>query len=244
MYKLTVLIPSYNLKTFAKKCVDSIIQQVTNFEFNIVINDDCSSDGTYEYLSSIYSHNKSVTVLKNETNLGYELNTKKIMNMSNSKYIMYLDIDDYLSDSNYIQRAIDFLDKNEEYTCYAGSYKWILPDYKIKPSDGRYFVAFKDTFVNSDLHSYNPALFARVIRNNRMFLQFVHTKSELLHVDWITNYEITEHGYKIHSEIDRWCGYYRITGTGKLSGRSPEYAHKMHIHTINHLNTYYINKNV
>ena len=243
MYKLTVVIPSYNLKQFSKKCIDSFLNQRTSFDFNIIVIDDCSLDGTYDYLHTIYKENKNVIVLQNDRNLGYELNTKKCMNISNSEYTCYLDIDDYLVDVDYLERSIQFLDKNQEYSCVAGSYKHIYPNHEILPSDARYYYPRKEICVNLDFHTCNYALFARVFRNEHEFLDTIKYRTELLHVDWISNYELTMNGKKIKSEIDRWCGYYRITYSGKLSGRCSTYANKMHIETITHLQTYYINNN-
>jgi glycosyltransferase involved in cell wall biosynthesis len=51
--KLTVIIPSYNFENDIEDCVVSVHNQKTNFEFDVVLRDDGSTDSTKEKLKSL-----------------------------------------------------------------------------------------------------------------------------------------------------------------------------------------------
>jgi glycosyltransferase involved in cell wall biosynthesis len=56
---VSILIPTYNSIKFVKPTIDSCLNQKYN-NLEILISDDCSTDGTFEYLSQLYLNNKRV----------------------------------------------------------------------------------------------------------------------------------------------------------------------------------------
>jgi glycosyltransferase involved in cell wall biosynthesis len=90
--KVSVIIPSYNAMSFIQTTMDSVFEQ-TYSNIEIIVIDDGSCDGTYDYLESI---TQGVIVLKNKgkgacaaRNYGLEIST--------GEYIQFLDADDLLS---------------------------------------------------------------------------------------------------------------------------------------------------
>ena len=67
MFKSIILIPSYN----EKKSLKNILNKIDS-KFKVIVVDDCSNDGTYQYL-------KKIEFIKNKTNIGYESTLKKGM---------------------------------------------------------------------------------------------------------------------------------------------------------------------
>ena len=45
-YKLSVIFITYNHKAYVEKALRSVLAQETDFPFEIVVGDDCSTDGT------------------------------------------------------------------------------------------------------------------------------------------------------------------------------------------------------
>ena len=109
--KISVLIPAYNQKVYLKKAIDSVlIQDYANIE--IIISDDCSNDGT-DVMMLQYRDNNKVKYYRNEINVG--INNSKILfyELSEGKYVLILNHDDYFISNNYLTRAITMMEENE-----------------------------------------------------------------------------------------------------------------------------------
>ncbi|MCG4806076.1 glycosyltransferase family 2 protein, partial [Bacteroides uniformis] len=59
---ITIIIPTYNAEHTIEKCVESLLKQVGNFSYQIIILDDDSSDGTLARLEK-YQDNQLVEVV-------------------------------------------------------------------------------------------------------------------------------------------------------------------------------------
>ena len=64
---LSVITPTYNSMRYFKETVDSVLQLGIPYEWILV--DDCSSDGTVEYVQGLARSNANIVLLRNETNL-------------------------------------------------------------------------------------------------------------------------------------------------------------------------------
>lgn len=107
---------TYNLESFVAEALDSFLIQETNFPFEIVIDDDCSSDGTVEVIKK-YMENFPNIIKANlrEKNIGLRMNFLKNMQRAKGQYIAPCDGDDYWTDPLKLQKQVDFLEENEEY---------------------------------------------------------------------------------------------------------------------------------
>lgn len=121
---LTVIIPTYNHEKYVELCVDSVLSQKTLFNFNILISDDCSTDSTWKILQK-YKDIPGLTITKTPKNQGSS--SKRFSNLLTSvksDYVTILDGDDYYIDENKLQKQIDFLQSNSEYSVHStGHYK-------------------------------------------------------------------------------------------------------------------------
>jgi glycosyltransferase involved in cell wall biosynthesis len=60
--KLTIIIPCYNFEKYVKTCVDSILNQKLNFDFEVLIHDDQSTDKTFEVIKQLYSNKSNIII--------------------------------------------------------------------------------------------------------------------------------------------------------------------------------------
>ena len=74
----------------------------------IIVCDDCSTNGVYEYIKSQYGDNKRVTIIQNRENLGLNVSLNNCLKYVNGSYIARQDDDDY-SDIDRIQRQMNIL---------------------------------------------------------------------------------------------------------------------------------------
>lgn len=98
----SICIPTYNRCKYLKENIDEILRQVADSELQnieICISDNSSSDNTKELLesySNISIQNVNIRYQINDTNLGYDINCSKVMNMAKGMYSWLLGSDDII----------------------------------------------------------------------------------------------------------------------------------------------------
>lgn len=120
---------TYNLENFIAESLDSFLMQETDFPFEIVIDDDCSTDGTVEVIEK-YMEKFPNIINANflEKNIGVRMNFIKNMQRAKGKYIAPCDGDDYWTDPLNLQKHVDFLEVNSEYVVTYSSLETIFEE--------------------------------------------------------------------------------------------------------------------
>lgn len=108
---------TYNHEKFITETIDSFLMQITTFPFEIIIGEDCSTDGTMHIIKHYekeYPH--LVNVLTNDANIGMQKNFERTFNSCQGRYIALCEGDDYWTDAYKLQKQITFLENNPEYS--------------------------------------------------------------------------------------------------------------------------------
>ncbi len=107
---------TFNQKAYIKDCIDGFLMQKTNFNFEILIHDDASTDGTQEIISEYelkYPNLiKAILQLENQYSKGIKPLVKYIFPIAQGKYIALCEGDDYWTDPFKLQKQVDFLETN------------------------------------------------------------------------------------------------------------------------------------
>ncbi len=112
---LTVCLITYNQVEYIRQSIDSVLAQKAEFVWNLVIADDCSADGTREILLEYQQRNPSlIHLILQEVNVGPAKNWSDLVDFPKSKFIAYLEGDDYWIDPFKLQKQIDILEKNQD----------------------------------------------------------------------------------------------------------------------------------
>lgn len=121
---VTVWMITYNHELYLEKALDSVLNQKTNFNFNVVIGDDYSSDNTRSIIKSFeYKYPNIIKAVYNESNKGAYYNAhSKTMPLCEGKYIAPLEGDDYWIDPYKLQKQVDFLENNPDYGMVCTDY--------------------------------------------------------------------------------------------------------------------------
>lgn len=115
--KLSVCIFAYNLEKFLAHAIESALSQETDFEFEIVIGEDCSKDSTRAIaLNYQNKYPEKIRVLCNERNLGIMENYSNTINQCRGEFIALMDGDDYWISNKKLQAQFDFLTAHPEFT--------------------------------------------------------------------------------------------------------------------------------
>lgn len=117
MKKLTVVVTTYNQEKFIKQALDSFVAQETNFPFEVLVCDDNSTDNTKKIIQEYATkYHDIVTPIYNEKNKGPVENFIFTLSHVKSQYVALCDGDDYWTDIHKLQKQVDFLDNNTEYS--------------------------------------------------------------------------------------------------------------------------------
>ena len=90
---VSIIIVNYNTKELIKNCIKSIYQYTNDIEFEIIVSDNGSTDGSIEMLKSEFPN---VILIENNANLGFGKANNKGLRIAKGKYIFYLNSDTVL----------------------------------------------------------------------------------------------------------------------------------------------------
>ena len=115
MLDLSIVIINKNYLRFLKKCINSCLNQITNFQYEIIVVDDGSNDGSVNLLRNIKNTKLSFTQTKSE---GIEKAANKGFKKSRGKYVVRVDSDDYLH-KNFAQNSLLMIKNSKKSFVYS-----------------------------------------------------------------------------------------------------------------------------
>jgi glycosyltransferase involved in cell wall biosynthesis len=118
---LSVCLITYNHEKYIRQAIEGVLMQEVDFEWELIIADDCSTDGTRAILTEYKEkYPNRISLILQEKNVGPAQNWLDLITAPKSKYIAYFEGDDYWIDKTKLQQQIDFLEKNPGYTlCHS-----------------------------------------------------------------------------------------------------------------------------
>jgi glycosyltransferase involved in cell wall biosynthesis len=136
--KLSVAMITYNHDRFIAQALESVLAQRVNFDYEIVIGEDCSTDRTREILMDFCRrYPKRIVPLLRDKNVGAMRNLEATLAACRGQYLALLEGDDYWTCEDKLQRQVDFLDEHPDHAicCHraqcvdetGGGQSWISP---------------------------------------------------------------------------------------------------------------------
>lgn len=133
MHEISVLIPLYNRRQYVEDCVDGVLNQ-TFQDFEVIIRDDCSTDGVFEFVKNRYANEFStgkIKIFRNKKNLGESLNIRELLCDATGKYLTILHNDDvYLPKT--LERLFDTAEKYSADVVHTSNFFAVDTDGSIK----------------------------------------------------------------------------------------------------------------
>lgn len=119
---------TYNHAPYIRQCLDGFIMQKASFAFEVLIHDDCSTDGTTEIIKEYETKYpdiiKPLYEIENQYQQG-KPSGSAVWNFprAKGKYIAICEGDDYWIDPYKLQKQVDFLEANPEYSmCFHNAF--------------------------------------------------------------------------------------------------------------------------
>lgn len=141
--KVSIICTNYNKGDWVREAIDSFLNQKTNFDFEIIIIDDASTDHSYELIQEYQNKfPEKVRTFRNEVNLGITRTWKKVCQEAKGQYIARCDSDDFWTDSLKLQKQVDLLDASTDSL-------WSNTEFDMVDLDGN--LIQKDAFANKAL---------------------------------------------------------------------------------------------
>jgi hypothetical protein len=99
MAMLTFCVPTYNRADVLEASLERLVPLAQRYRIPICISDNCSTDRTPEVVAAAASRYDKVVYMRNERNVGPDLNFANVLKMSSTAYTWLLSDDDYLTDT-------------------------------------------------------------------------------------------------------------------------------------------------
>lgn len=167
--KVSVCIFVYNLERFIAKAIESVLMQKTEFKFEIIIGENKSTDRSREICIEYQKKNpERIKILLRERNIGMERNVFNTLKEATGQYVAILDGDDYWIDPLKLQKQVDFMNSNPEFSLCCHNCIILHEDHDILPE------LFhprnqKDVIVIEDIiMSWSMATASMLYRNSMM----------------------------------------------------------------------------
>lgn len=204
---VAIFMISYNQQDYIVEALENVLNQKTNFDYQIYLSDDASTDGTQSVVDSYLRHHpqrNQVTFIKQEKNLGWMPNfifTLQKCQESGAKYIAMCEGDDFWTEDDKLQKQIDLLEANPDVVMACHKYRELHNDGRT--IDCPFFR--KDFFKGNNSFKFSQKDFEEFMRIQTMTIVF---KSDALDLSLSKNYDYYCDTHIKHHILDHGLGIY------------------------------------
>ncbi|MFX0196406.1 MAG: glycosyltransferase [Candidatus Hodarchaeota archaeon] len=246
--KVSVLMVTYNHEKYIVEALDSVLMQKVDFDYEIVIGEDCSTDNTRDILIDYQrKHPDKIKLLLQEQNLGFygKYNFIQAFNACRGQYIALLEGDDCWTSPEKLQKQADFLDNHTEcaicfhnvMVIYDDSQRVSHPFYVQHPNSP--FMQWKPRLISTleDLMKGNFIQTPSVMFRAHLFEKFPDWFFMALPGDWPLHMLNATHGNIGY--LDEIMGVYRIHNGGFWSSKVSIQKLRGEIEVCRFINTHF-----
>lgn len=154
---VSVCMITYGHENYIAEAIEGVLMQKCNFHIELIIADDCSPDNTATVVNRIIKNDTRAHIIRytrHAQNKGMINNFIWALEQCKGKYIALCEGDDYWTDPLKLQKQVDFLEGNENFTLCAHETEIVFEDVPVKekfykkPNTGNFEFAFEDEFDN------------------------------------------------------------------------------------------------
>lgn len=176
---------TYNHAEYIEEAIMGVLNQKVDFDIELVISNDCSTDETDKVIRSIIENCEDggrIKYFSHEKNLGMNPNFLFCVSKCNGKYIAMCEGDDYWIDTQKLQKQVEFLECNKEFGL-------IHTGYKVFTQKDERFTHWKPKGIK------NGSVHLSLLRNNFISTLTVCVQKEL--IDLAKIQQFIDKGYRV-----------------------------------------------
>lgn len=241
--KLSICCITYNHAYYISRTIDSFLQQQIDFDYEIIISDDASTDGTQKIIQYYQiRHAGLIKVIYNQNNIGVWENFTQCLLAAQGEYISYCDGDDYFIYPTKIKEQVEALEQNE--SCSFSFHHVDLVDengnFLRHHSAGRISRKFQTGVINNRTVAGSPLLVAHanslVFRKSALEKKYFSSLKGCTGGDYQLLVLLCKHGdgYFINKAMSAYC-----VNSGSISN-----ARRMSLNTLREIKQTHIVMNI
>lgn len=206
--KVSVTVLTYNLENYIEQCLTSILEQTVNFDLEIIVGDDCSTDKTRAILQDFQiRYPETIRLILREKNIGAIKNYLDTMQQCRGEYIAHIDGDDFML-PNSLQKKADYLDKHPK--CVLVHNRTLLVDAKSHSIKSSSLSRATRGDINNLIIQNGITNSAKMFRRSSLTPESFDTPKYTIGHDWFFDLRLVQYGkicylpdvltaYRIHS---------------------------------------------
>lgn len=166
---VTVCMTTYNHESYIRQAIEGVVNQKTDFSFELLVSEDCSTDNTRNIcLEYAEQYPEIIRLRLPEKNEGSLVNFHNTFRESTGKYIAICEGDDYWTDHLKLQKQVDFLEANPDYgLIYTRAVRYYQRQDKFSRPFGGY-----DPTNFENLLRFNTIPTLSVVGRRNLFLEY------------------------------------------------------------------------
>lgn len=146
--KVSVFVVTYNQEKYIRQCLDSILMQQVDFDYEVVIGEDHGTDHTRAICEEYAAKYPQIRLLSLTENLGIARNWQRVLSACEGEYIAMCEGDDYWTDARKLQKQVDIMEQDSTIGYVFSQNTRLQTDGSFTDMAPRY----KDIPLKMDLH--------------------------------------------------------------------------------------------
>ncbi len=151
MINLSVVIVNWNVKDLIQKCLESIFYYTQELNFEVIVVDNNSYDGSVQFLKKIKKRYQNLKVIFNDSNRGFSVANNQGLKIAKGKYVIFLNPDTELEENSFKKLYI-FMEKNSNVG--ACTCRLLYGDRTLQPNVKRDPCFFSQLLILLKLHHF------------------------------------------------------------------------------------------